>query len=117
MLEGILGFYKTFGLDLCLHLFEITFKNRAGNAYVRQILQPVDASEALCKRGDVRVQRLVYIPSVAMETRHSCPDAFLSAEQMLKPFPDMPCVSQILGGLSLRLGIPGERLSIPPGSG
>ena len=33
-----------------------------------------------------------------------------------KTFPDVPCVSQILGGLSLRLGIRRERLSIPPGS-
>ena len=31
-------------------------------------------------------------------------------------FSNIPCVSQILGGLSLRLGIPRERLSIPPGS-
>ena len=34
-----------------------------------------------------------------------------------KTFPDKPCVSQILGGPSLRLGIPRERLSIPPGIG
>ena len=33
-----------------------------------------------------------------------------------KTFPDIPCVSQMLGGPSLRLGIPRERLSIPPGS-
>ena len=32
-----------------------------------------------------------------------------------KTFPDIPCVSRILGGPSLRLGIPRERLSIPPG--
>ena len=32
-----------------------------------------------------------------------------------KTFPDIPCVSQILGGPFLRLGIPRERLSIPPG--
>ena len=31
-----------------------------------------------------------------------------------KRFPDIPCVSQMLGGPSLRLGIPIERLSIPP---
>ena len=31
-------------------------------------------------------------------------------------FPDIPCVSQVSGGPSLRLGIPTERLSIPPGS-
>ena len=30
-----------------------------------------------------------------------------------KRFPDIPCVSQMLGGPSLRLGIPIERLSIP----
>ena len=34
-----------------------------------------------------------------------------------KTFPDIPCVSQMLGGLSMRLGIPIERLSIPPESG
>ena len=34
-----------------------------------------------------------------------------------KTFPDIPCVSQILGGPFLRLGIPIERLSIPPGTG
>ena len=34
-----------------------------------------------------------------------------------KTFPDIPCVSQMLGGPSLRLGIPIERLSIPPGIG
>ena len=34
-----------------------------------------------------------------------------------KTFPDIPCVSQMLGGPSLRLGIPIERLSIPPGTG
>ena len=34
-----------------------------------------------------------------------------------KTFPDIPCVSQMLGGPSLRLGIPLERLSIPPGTG
>ena len=33
-----------------------------------------------------------------------------------KTFPNIPCVSQMLGGLSLRLGIPRERLCIPPGS-
>ena len=33
-----------------------------------------------------------------------------------KTFPDIPCVSQIPGGLSLRLVIPTERRSIPPGS-
>ena len=33
-----------------------------------------------------------------------------------KPFPNKPCVSQMSGGLSLRLSIPTERLSIPPGS-
>ena len=32
-------------------------------------------------------------------------------------FPDIVCVSQMLGGPSLRLGIPIERLSIPPGFG
>ena len=32
-----------------------------------------------------------------------------------KTFPDISCVSQMSGGLSLRLGIPRERLSIPPG--
>ena len=34
-----------------------------------------------------------------------------------KKFPDIPCVSEILGGPFLRLGIPIERLSIPPGIG
>ena len=34
-----------------------------------------------------------------------------------KTSPDIPCVSQMLGGPSLRLGIPIERLSIPPGIG
>ena len=34
-----------------------------------------------------------------------------------KTFPDFPCVSQMLGGPSLRLGTPVERLSIPPGTG
>ena len=34
-----------------------------------------------------------------------------------KRFPTYPCVSQMLGGPSLRLGIPIERLSIPPGIG
>ena len=32
-----------------------------------------------------------------------------------KTFPDVPCVSQLSGGLSLRLGTPTERHSIPPG--
>ena len=32
-----------------------------------------------------------------------------------KKFPDIPCVSEISGGPSLRLGIPIERLSIPSG--
>ena len=34
-----------------------------------------------------------------------------------KTFPDIPCVSQMLGGPSLRLGIPRQRLSNPPGIG
>ena len=34
-----------------------------------------------------------------------------------KTFPDIPCVSQTLGGQLLRLGIPRERLSIPPRTG
>ena len=34
-----------------------------------------------------------------------------------KTFPDVPCVSQMLGGPLLRLGIPIERLSIPSGIG
>ena len=34
-----------------------------------------------------------------------------------KTFPDIPCVSQMLGGPSLRLGTPIERLSIPSGIG
>ena len=33
-----------------------------------------------------------------------------------KTFPDIPCVSQMLGGRSLQLGIPIERLRIPPGT-
>ena len=33
-----------------------------------------------------------------------------------KKFPDVPCVSEMLGGPFLRLSIPRERLSIPPGS-
>ena len=32
-----------------------------------------------------------------------------------KKFPDIPGVSQMLGGPSLRLGTPKERLSIPSG--
>ena len=34
-----------------------------------------------------------------------------------KTFPDIPCASQMLGGHFLRLGIPRERLRIPPGTG
>ena len=34
-----------------------------------------------------------------------------------KTFPDIPRVSQMLGGPSLRLSIPIERLSSPPGIG
>ena len=34
-----------------------------------------------------------------------------------KTFPDIPCVSQMLGGPSLRLGIPIERLSVQPKTG
>ena len=34
-----------------------------------------------------------------------------------KTFPDIPCVSQMLGGPFLRVGIPIERLCIPPGTG
>ena len=34
-----------------------------------------------------------------------------------KRFPIKPCVCQMLGGPSLRLGIPVERLSIPSGIG
>ena len=34
-----------------------------------------------------------------------------------KTFPDIPCVSQMLGGPSLRLGTPNKRLSIPSGIG
>ena len=44
-------------------------------------------------------------------------DAEEDAVGFAKTFPDFPCVSQMLGGPFLRLGIPGERLSIPPGSG
>ena len=36
---------------------------------------------------------------------------------LAKTYPDFRCVSQMLGGPSLRLGIPTERLSIPPGIG
>ena len=32
-----------------------------------------------------------------------------------KTFPDIPCGSQMLDSPSLQLGIPRERLSIPPG--
>ena len=39
------------------------------------------------------------------------------ASGFTKTFPDIPCVSQMLGGPSLRLGIPLEQLSIPPGIG
>ena len=41
------------------------------------------------------------------------------ALSMIRPktFPDIPCVSQKLGGPFLRLDIPRERRSIPPGSG
>ena len=45
----------------------------------------------------------------------------IPADQVLqrtaKTIPDFPCVSQMLGGPSLRLGIPIERLGIPPGIG
>ena len=36
---------------------------------------------------------------------------------IIKTFPDIPCVSQLLGGPSLRLGPQKERLSIPSGVG
>ena len=39
------------------------------------------------------------------------------ATGLAETFPDIPCVSQMLGGPSLRLGIPKERLSIPSGIG
>ena len=38
-----------------------------------------------------------------------------NAVRFAKTFPDFPCVPQILGGPSLRHGIPREGLSIPPG--
>ena len=34
-----------------------------------------------------------------------------------KTFPDIPCVSQMLGGPSLRLGVTKECLNIPSGIG
>ena len=37
------------------------------------------------------------------------------ASGFTKTFPDIPCVPQMSGGLSLRLSIPTERLNIPPG--
>ena len=40
---------------------------------------------------------------------------FLRSSQL--DLPDISCVSQMLGGPSLRLGIPLERLSILPGTG
>ena len=36
---------------------------------------------------------------------------------MQKTFPDIPCVSQILGGPSLRLGDTKDYRNIPPGIG
>ena len=51
----------------------------------------------------------------------SIPEDKVRAEEdatgFAKTFPDFPCVSQMLGGPSLRLGIPTERLSIPSGIG
>ena len=41
----------------------------------------------------------------------------VDASGFAKTFPNIPSVSQTLGGPSLRLGIPTERLSIPPGIG
>ena len=39
------------------------------------------------------------------------------ASGFTETFPDVPCVSQMLGGPSLHLGIPIERLGIPSGIG
>ena len=39
------------------------------------------------------------------------------AAEFAKTFPSIPCVSQMLGGPSLRRGSPTERLRIPPGTG
>ena len=47
----------------------------------------------------------------------SIPADKVLATGFAKTFPDIPCVSQMRGGPSLRLGIPIERLSIPPGTG
>ena len=44
-------------------------------------------------------------------------DADDDASGFAKTFPDIPCVSQMLGGPSLRLGTPKEQLSIPSGIG
>ena len=41
----------------------------------------------------------------------------LDLQKKKKTLPDVPCVSQMLGGPSLRLGIPIERLNIPSGNG
>ena len=39
------------------------------------------------------------------------------ASGFAKTFPDIPCVSQVLGGPSLRLGVMKECLNIPSGIG
>ena len=47
----------------------------------------------------------------------SIPADKVHATGYTKTFPDVPCMSQMPGGPSLLLGIPRERLSIPPGIG
>ena len=62
---------------------------------------------------------LVTCDTLEIHGLNSCPGGYSDEEDTVgfaKTFPDIPCVSQISGGLSLRLGIHTERFSIPPGS-
>ena len=56
-----------------------------------------------------------YLPSMDLTLAEK--GAEEDAVGFAKTFPGFPCVSQILGGPLLRLGLPRERLSIPSGSG
>ena len=103
---------------LCVSL-EV-FATPTGLYHARMLIHP---SAPACTTGPLRVRRRLLwacfedpIP-LATHWLNSCgKGAEEDAVGFTKKCPDIPWVSQISGGLSLRLDIPTERLSIPPGS-
>ena len=104
--ERVFPFYHDLGLEMVGLIGNWWIVEQLLPLVVEQLLNPIPTSCHVSKQS-LEEDEVTHIPSDT--------SAAEDAAGFAKTFPDIPCMSQMLGGPSLRLGIPKERPSIQPG--